>query len=135
MLSVAGKMATLVARRKLKPVLMTLDEFTAWEPEDSSVRRWQLIDGEPVAMAPAAENHGALQSELSRRLGNHLIAMGGRCRVITEPGIQPRIRSDRNYRIPDLAVTCAPPSLRLMMADPALIIEILSPSNAVKTWD
>jgi Uma2 family endonuclease len=85
-------------------------------------------------MAPATEAHGALQIEFGALLRNHLLAQGGPCRVISEAGIVPRVRSDRNYRVPDLGVTCAPPSSRLMVADPILLIEILSPSNEVETW-
>jgi Uma2 family endonuclease len=124
----------MVALRMHPPTRMTLAEFFAWNPDDTSVRSWQLIDGEPVAMAPATEAHGALQIEIGRLLGNHLLARGGPCRVISEAGIVPRVQSDRNYRVPDLGVTCAPPSSRLMVADPILLIEILSPSNEVETW-
>ena len=101
----------MAALRKHPPARMTLAEFFAWDPEDPSVRSWQLIDGEPVAKAPATEGHGALQGEVVRLLGNHLIARGGPWRVIVEPGIVPRVRSDRNHRIPDIGVTCAPPSI------------------------
>jgi Uma2 family endonuclease len=124
----------MAALRKHPPARMTLAEFFAWNPEDMSVRSWQLIDGEPVAMAPATEAHGALQIEIGALLRNHLLARGGACRVISEAGIVPRVRSDRNYRIPDLGVTCAPPSSSLMVAEPILLIEILSPSNEVETW-
>jgi Uma2 family endonuclease len=54
--------------------------------------------------------------------------------VLTEPGIVPRVRANRNYRVPDLGVTCAPPSHNLMASDPILLIEILSPSNEAETW-
>src|SRR5580704_10759224 len=124
----------MVAFRMHPSILMTLPEFFAWKPTDGSVRSWQLIDGEPVAMAPATETHGALQNEIGRLLGNHLLARGGPCRVISEAGIVPRVRSDRNYRVPDLGVTCAPPSSNLMVAEPILLIEILSPRNEVETW-
>ena len=43
---------------------MTLDEFLAWDSGDRSGRTWQLIDGEPVAMAPGSDAHGAIQSEI-----------------------------------------------------------------------
>ena len=33
---------------------MTVTEFLTW-PADPSGRTWQLIDGEPVAMAPASK--------------------------------------------------------------------------------
>jgi Uma2 family endonuclease len=123
----------MVALRMHPPARMTLAEFFAWNPEDTSVRSWQLIDGEPVAMAPATETHGALQMEIGALLRNHLLARGGPCRVISEAGIVPRVRSDRNYRIPDLGVTCAPPSSNLMIEDPILLIEILSPRDEVET--
>jgi Uma2 family endonuclease len=124
----------MAALRKHPPARMTLSEFFAWDPEDPSVRTWQLIDGEPVAMAPATRAHGALQAELIRLLGNHLLARGERCTVIAEPGIVPRVRSDRNYRIPDLGVTRGPPSSSLMVPEPILLVEVLSPSNEVETW-
>jgi Uma2 family endonuclease len=124
----------MAALRKHPPARMTLAEFVAWDPEDPSVRTWQLIDGEPVAMVPAAEDHGALQMEIGRLLGNHLLATGSRCRVISEAGIVPRVRSDRNYRVPDLGVTCAPAAANLMVSEPILLIEIPSPTNEVETW-
>jgi Uma2 family endonuclease len=112
---------------------MTLTEFLEWDPEDPSVGTWQLIDGEPVAMAPGTETHAAIQSEVARLLGNHLIERRSPCRVLTEPGIVPRIRANRNFRVPDLGVTCAPPSHSLMVTEPVLLIEILSPSNEGNT--
>jgi Uma2 family endonuclease len=45
------------------PVSMTVDEFLDWEPAERADHRWHLVDGEPVCMAPASENHGAIQSE------------------------------------------------------------------------
>jgi Uma2 family endonuclease len=112
---------------------MTLDEFLVWDTDDLTGRRWQLIDGEPVLMAPASEVHGAIQNELGRLLGNHLLATGRPCRVISTPGIVPRVRANENFRIPDLGVTCSPPSGEVMVPDPILLIEILSPSNEAKT--
>ena len=55
--------------------------------------------------------------------------------MVTPLGVVPRVQSDINMRVPDLAVTCSPSlpgdkSLR----DPVLIIEILSPSNRAETW-
>ena len=45
----------------------------------------------------------------------------------------PRVRSADNHRIPDLGVTCSPPSGGQIVTDPVLLIEILSPSNAALT--
>ena len=125
----------MVALSKSQPVAhMTVTEFLAW-PADPTGRTWHLIDGEPVAMAPASQTHGAIQSEVAALLRNHLHAQGGQCRVITAPGVVPRVRADWNLRVPDLAVACSPddPAERLL-ADPVLIVEILSPGNEAETW-
>lgn len=115
------------------PAAMTVAEFLEWCPPDG--QRWALVDGVPRAMAPAKTGHGAIQSELARLLGNHLLHAGSPCTVLTAPGVVPRIRAATNIRVPDLAVTCTPiaPTDR-HLADPVLIVEILSPSNQAETW-
>jgi len=123
----------MVALRSHMLARMTLTEFLSWEPADPTGRPWQLIDGGPVAMAPGSETHAALQAEIGRQIGNHLVARGSPCRLMSQPGIVPRVQANRNFRIPDLAVTCAPPGLGLMVPDPVLLIEILSPSNEAQT--
>lgn len=123
----------MAAIHKRLPTRMTLDEFLGWDADDVTGRRWQLVNGEPVLMAPAAEVHGAIQNELGRLLGDHLLATGRPCRVISAPGIVPRVRSDENFRVPDLGVTCGPPSKEVMVPEPVLLVEILSPGNEAKT--
>jgi Uma2 family endonuclease len=115
------------------PARMTVDEFLAWDPGDGTGRRWQLVDGEPVAMAPGSDNHSMIQAELSRLIGNHLVGRGSPCRVGTEPGVIPRVRASENWRIPDLGVTCAAPEGTLGLPAPVLLVEILSPSNYAET--
>ena len=75
------------------PAFMTVEEFLAWQPEEHPERRWQLIDGEPVCMAPASENHGAIQAEATILLGLHLLERRPECRVIGAPGVLPRVQS------------------------------------------
>jgi Uma2 family endonuclease len=123
----------MVALRKHAPTRMTMAEFLSWDPGDATGRTWQLIDGEPVAMAPGSETHGAIQGELIGLLRNHLIEQRSPCRVIAEPGIVPRVRADMNFRIPHVGVTCATPSHGQMVADPVLLVEILSPSDEADT--
>lgn len=122
----------MVALRKMPFVRMTLDEFLSWDPEDPTGARWQLIDGEPVAMAPGSATHSAIQGELVRLLGNHLLDRFP-CRAMPEAGIVPKARSDMNYRIPDIAVTCEPPTADQMVHAPLLLVEVLSPSNEIET--
>jgi Uma2 family endonuclease len=115
------------------PVPMTVAEFLAWTPPTGQL--WQLVDGEPQAMAPASRTHGAIQSELARLIGNALAERASPCTVITTPGVIPRVRSETNFRIPDLAVTCtAYGEEEHALTNPVLVIEILSPSNRAETW-
>jgi Uma2 family endonuclease len=87
-------------------IRMTVDEFLNWDPADG--RAWQLVDGEPRAMAPTNRTHGALLAELAARIGNHLRDARPDCSVVIAPGVVPRLMSAYNMRVPDLAVTCTP---------------------------
>lgn len=112
---------------------MSVREFLAWDAPAGPL--WQRVDGEPRAMAPGSRTHGRIQSKLSSLIDVHLTARGGRCTVITTPGVVPRVRSDSNFRVPDLAVTCSGYEREeATLADPVLLIEILSPINRAETW-
>ena len=91
------------AVRRKAPHHMTVDEFIAWVGDG----RWELVDGEPRAMAPASATHGIIQANTAYTLIRHLREAASPCRVVTEPGIVPRVRSRSNMRVPDVAVTCA----------------------------
>ena len=111
---------------------MSVAEFLDWNAPPPE--RWQLVDGEPQAMAPASGTHAAIQNELGSLIRNHLAERGMPCRVLANPGVVPHVRSNINVRIPDLGVTCAPITADdMMMVDPILLIEILSPSNQAET--
>ena len=104
----------------------TIAEFLAWD--DGTDRRYELIDGVPVAMAPPSEAHGTIVVNLAIAVGAQLQPP---CRVVGEAGIVLPDRDDAWYRA-DLAVTCTPPEPgRTYVADPVLIAEVLSPSTAV----
>lgn len=115
------------------PAKMTVAEFLEWCPEDG--QRWELVDGTPRAMAPAKMGHNAIMGELGAQLRNHLLERGSPCTMVPTPGVIPRLQADMNFRVPDLAVTCAPfASNDTHMAEPVLIAEVLSPSNQAETW-
>jgi Uma2 family endonuclease len=50
------------AAKRFPPSRMSVAEFLTWDPGDGQA--WQLVDGEPQAMAPANHTHGAIQNEL-----------------------------------------------------------------------
>ena len=95
--------------------------------------RWELVDGEPVAMAPPGLNHGAIQSLAAFLLTRHLRSHRRTCRVITAPGVIPQLRARCNERIPDLGVSCGAFTDGRCLADPMLLVEIVPPSNGWKT--
>jgi Uma2 family endonuclease len=110
---------------------MTIEEFLDW-PGDGSRKTFELVDGEPRAMAPASVSHGIIQANIAGILRTHLI--GSRCYVVVEPGVIPRVRSDANMRVPDLAVSCEVSNVgQRALSEPTLVIEILSPSNESET--
>jgi Uma2 family endonuclease len=122
---------TTAVRRKV-PHHMSVDEFIAWVGDGG----WQLIDGEPRAMAPANAAHGIIHATLAFLLNQHLYTGASPGVVVTDPEIQPRVRSRSNMRVPDLAVTCVPVQAgQIALPDPLLIVEILSPSNEADTWE
>ena len=112
---------------------MTVEELLAWDPGGQET--WQLVDGQPHAMAPPSPTHGRVQTRVTRLMDEHLERQGGRCAVVTTPGVLPRVQADQNIRVPDLAVTCGDPDIEgAWIVDPTVIVEILSPSNKSETW-
>jgi Uma2 family endonuclease len=117
------------------PTAMTVTDFLAW-PGDGSGRKFQLVDGGLRAMSPGSATHGTIQMTIGRLIGNRLVEVGGRCRVVSEPAIATRVRANINLRVPDLGITCTPDAAgQQTLPDPILLIEILSPGNASDTWD
>jgi Uma2 family endonuclease len=115
------------------PIRMTVEEFFAWTPPTAEA--WQLVDGEPQAMAPANRTHGAIQAELGALIRNHLAKHAGPCAVVTAPGVVPGTQSEINVRIPDLAVTCSDyDEEEQALTSPVLVVEILSPINQAETY-
>ena len=113
---------------------MSVADFLTWKPPDDL--RYQLIDGVPVAMALAGPTHATVRSRLANLLTTHLDAAGSPYIALTGAGVSLTASTSANVRIPDLLVTCSPPAdvEESLIADPVLMIEILSPDNAVETW-
>jgi hypothetical protein len=98
MLCYRNRRMAMAALPKLAPSRKTVEEFLDW-PGDGSERKFQLIDGGPVAMTPARVTHG-LANVVGLR--NHLV--GSRCYVVVSPGVIPRVRSEADLRISDVVV-------------------------------
>jgi Uma2 family endonuclease len=102
---------------------MTVDQFLGWS--DGSDTRYELVEGQVVAMAPAADRHGSIAGNIWGEINRGL---EGRppCRGVIEAGVW---IDERNYFVPDVAATCAEPSDSVAVVDPFLIVEVVSPSN------
>lgn len=101
---------------------MSLAEFLEWD--DGTDSRYELIDGRPCAMAPPIQAHGTVVANLAAAIRPRL------CRVVVEAGIIPVERADTWYQA-DLVVTCAAAERGARaIAEPRLIVEVLSPSTA-----
>ena len=101
---------------------MTVAEFLAWD--DGTETRYELVDGQPVAMNPPGGPHRTIAANATTFLSNTLRHRPP-CRPEQEAGIA---ISERQWRQADVAVTCAPPAPG-PIAEPLLIVEVLSPSN------
>lgn len=107
---------------------MRVDEFLHWD--DGTDRRYELVDGVIVAMAPPARAHGILAARLGGAID---AALRDRrpCMAQTEAGIV-RPGRDDVFFVADVAATSAPLRPGDQLApDPFLIVEILSPSTMI----
>ena len=109
---------------------MTVDEFLAWA--ETQEGRWELFDGVPVAMAPERIIHGRLKYLATRALERAIAAAGLPCEVVLD-SVAVRIDTYRSYQ-PDALVYCgqALPGNALEVPNPIVVVEVLSPSNAMK---
>lgn len=107
---------------------LSVAEFLRWNPNDG--RRYELVDGIPVAQAAPSDDHAAI---LGAALQAALRRSGLPCRVETGSGVQPNNRPGAYYLIPDIVVRCREGGEGARR--PVVIVEILSPSNSDAEMD
>jgi Uma2 family endonuclease len=104
--------------------LMTVAEFLDWD--DGTDTRYELIDGCPIAMAPAAPAHSVIVANLSHELRS---SVRSPYYVGNEAGVQRPDRDDTFYEA-DVIVSCTPVEPgRSAIPDPVLVVEVMSPST------
>lgn len=117
------------------PPLLDVADFLDW-PGDGTGTRYELVDGVLRAMAPVSDAHGTIVANLTGLIWRHLRQHRPSCRVVERLGVQPHMRAEWNFRIPDLGVTCSPNKAgEILTPDPILLIEVLSPTNANDTYE
>ena len=104
---------------------MSLDEFLAWENEQSD--RHEYDQGEVFAMVGGRRTHGRVVLNLARRLDERL--EGSPCQVFAE-SMKVQVTTD-TILYPDVFVTCDQADLatEMIFKSPCLVIEVLSPST------
>lgn len=112
----------------LPKVRMKVDEFLAWserQPDD----RYELVDGEIVAMTRDTVRHNRTKFAAARSLEDAIRAAGLPCVVFID-GVGVTI-NDRTLRIPDVLVQCGadPDPDSLIIESPLIVVEVVSPSS------
>lgn len=103
---------------------MSLEEFLVWEGQQEL--RWEFDGFAPVAMTGGTLGHGLVQGNLNAALNTRL--RGTPCRVV---GSDVQIMAAGTIRYPDAFVFCSQlPRGTLLVTDPVVVFEILSPSTA-----
>jgi Uma2 family endonuclease len=117
-------MASALVKPKMTPA-----QFLLWELEQAE--RYDFVDGQAYCMAGGTLEHSEGALSVALALKNHL--KGSPCRVFMSD-VQVRVEQLGNYFYPDISVTCSPADLAdpqaTYIAQPSLIIEVLSPSTA-----
>jgi Uma2 family endonuclease len=105
---------------------MTIAEFLSWQAEQED--RYELVDGQPVAMAGAKLRHDRVTGNAFSEIRRQLRAAGSPCDAFTSDiGIR---TAPRRIRRPDVSVLCPPFDEEAMISDsPRLVVEVLSEST------
>ena len=102
-------------------------EFIDWAMAQPS--RYELIAGEPVAMAPERVAHAEAKFMIARRLAEAVEAAALPCQVFTD-GMAVQIDEFTVYE-PDALVRCGErlPGDAVKVLDPLIVVEVVSPSS------
>ena len=107
---------------------MKVPEFLAWVNEQLD-SRYELVDGEIIAMAPERVRHALVKHAAARALEDAVRAAGLPCTVFPD-GVTVVI-NENTTREPDASVQCGvKPNLDAMTIEaPVIVVEVVSPSS------
>jgi Uma2 family endonuclease len=108
---------------------MKVPEFLAWADKQPEGKRYELVDGEVVAMAPERARHNLTKLAVARALGDAVETAKVPCTVFTD-GVTVAINDD-TAREPDASVQCgAEVDLdSMVVVAPLIVVEVASPSS------
>ena len=100
----------------------TYNDYKNWKED------WELISGYPLQLLPSASfKHSKISSGLIMQAGNS-VYQNEDCDCIVVNELDWKINDETVVR-PDIMIVCGNPKAEYVEMPPALIIEILSPSN------
>ena len=107
---------------------MTVDEFLAWGEEREG--RWELQDGEVLAMPPERYVHIETKFEVAAALKGAIRRAGLPCHAVPD-GATVRIAARTAFK-PDALVYCGPrlPPATVEFPEPVIVVEVLSEGTA-----
>ena len=108
---------------------MTVRDYLAFA-DARPHERFELIDGQPIAMAPATRAHQVVCRNVDYGLARQLA--GRDCEVLRDFGVAASEQADFMPQ-PDVMVRCGPLAGDMRWAsDPIVLFEVLSPSTAAR---
>jgi Uma2 family endonuclease len=109
--------------------LMTVDEFLEWTLDQPDDLRYELVAGEPVAMAPPVLDHGRTIYRVVRGLEQAIDRAGVSCEAILD-SVGVRVRDNEMF-VPDAMLRCGEPlpGTTREVNDPVVVVEVVSPST------
>ncbi len=111
---------------------MTVDQYLAWLGEGPEGQRYELVAGEPVAMAPERLGHARLEGRLWQALSAAIEKDGLPCEALPA-GVTVKIDEHTAYE-PDAIVHCGEPlpDDAILITAPVIIAEILWPATRAR---
>jgi Uma2 family endonuclease len=114
------------------PRPMTVDQFLSWAMAQPDGPRYELVDGQVVAMAPERAVHARRKARIWRALTDAVDGAGLPCEALPD-GMTVKIDEHTAY-VPDTIVHCgeALPDDTVIVPGPVIVVEVLSPSTATR---
>ena len=113
---------------------MTVAEFLDWA-EAQPEGRFELVDGQVVAMVQERALHNLAKMEVTRALQDGVNAAGLPCTVYTD-GMMVEI-DEHGARGPDAILTCGQPIDydAMIVENPLVLVEVVSPTSETRDTD
>jgi Uma2 family endonuclease len=106
----------------------TVDAFLAWADRQSD-GRYELVDGQILAMAPGRAPHAHVKRKIANAFENAIKRAGVPCMAFVDGmGVKTGIDT---VRIPDALVNCGGSVTRntMIAPNPVIVVEVISPTS------